>query len=205
MGGCPFWFLRPFPLAVCARCRQPRLTVSGGLSLRPWRASDADAVRSAFDCPDIQRWHVLRLGDLDEAGAWIAAWPGYWANETGASWAITDDRDEPIGQTGLRNVSLFEANAAVSYWVLPAARGHGVAARALPPWPGGRSPRWACTGSLFSTPPAISHPVGSRGRPGSRSRAYSAAPCCTPTAGTTATCTRGWCWTARFRPGHSGR
>jgi RimJ/RimL family protein N-acetyltransferase len=110
---------------------QHPLPVDPGLSLRPWRASDAGAVRSAFDCPDIQRWHVRRLDDVDEARAWIADWPKRWADETAVSWAVVDDRDEPIGQAGLRNISLFEAHAAVSYWVAPAARGRGVAGRAL--------------------------------------------------------------------------
>jgi ribosomal-protein-alanine N-acetyltransferase len=119
------------PTGCLRTLQQPSLPVDGGLSLRPWRASDAEAVRSAFDCPDIQRWHVRRLDDLDEAGAWIADWPGRWADEKDASWAIADDRDEPIGQTGLRNISLFEAHAAVSYWMVPAARGQGVAVRAL--------------------------------------------------------------------------
>ncbi|MGY0231821.1 GNAT family N-acetyltransferase [Longispora urticae] len=118
--------------------QQPHLPVDGGLSLRPWRESDAEAVRTAFDCPDVQRWHVRRLDDLDEAGAWIANWPARWADETAISWAIVDDGDAPLGQTGLRNISLFEAHAAVSYWMLPAARGRGVAVRAL-----GAMTRWS--------------------------------------------------------------
>jgi hypothetical protein len=71
-------------LAVgCLRTlRQPRLPVDGGLSLRPWRESDAATVRSAFECPDIQRWHIRRMDDLDEAGAWIADWSARWADET---------------------------------------------------------------------------------------------------------------------------
>ncbi|WP_412538460.1 GNAT family N-acetyltransferase [Longispora sp. K20-0274] len=119
------------PAGHLAANPQPHLTVDGGLTLRPWLASDAEAVRSAFDCPDIQKWHVRRLDDLDEARAWIADWPAYWASEKAVSWAIVNDRDEPIGQTGLRNISLSEANAAVSYWIAPAARGRGVALRAL--------------------------------------------------------------------------
>lgn len=87
-------------------------------------------VRTAFDCPDIQRWHVRRMDSLDEALAWTAAWETRWDNETDASWAITDTQDRPIGQVGLRAISLFEGSAQVSYWVLPTARGTGVAARA---------------------------------------------------------------------------
>ncbi|MDX8142012.1 GNAT family N-acetyltransferase [Lentzea sp. BCCO 10_0061] len=107
---------------------QPRIEV-GGLTLRPWRESDADAVLKAFSCPEIQRWHVRRMDTRDEARAWIAGWPARWADETAASWAISRD-DEPIGQAGLRHLSLFESSAALSYWVLPQARGAGIAARA---------------------------------------------------------------------------
>jgi RimJ/RimL family protein N-acetyltransferase len=67
----------------------------------------------------------------DEARAWIAGWATRWDNETDASWAIVDNRDDqPIGQVGLRTISLFEASAHLSYWVLPDARGTGVAVRA---------------------------------------------------------------------------
>lgn len=108
---------------------QPRLDI-GDLVLRPWRESDADAVRRAFDCPDIQRWHVRRMDSDDEARAWVAAWKTRWGNEEDASWAITDARDEVLGQVGLRALSLSAGTTELSYWVLPEARGTGVAARA---------------------------------------------------------------------------
>lgn len=88
--------------------KQPHLDVDGRLTLRPWRESDAEMVRTAFDCPDIQRWHVRRMDSLDEALAWTAGWETRWDNETDASWAITDTQDRPIGQVGLRAISLFE-------------------------------------------------------------------------------------------------
>jgi RimJ/RimL family protein N-acetyltransferase len=37
------------------------LDVDGRLVLRAWRADDAAAVRTVFECPDFQRWHVRRL------------------------------------------------------------------------------------------------------------------------------------------------
>lgn len=115
---------------------QPRIEVDDRLVLRPWRESDAKAVQTAFDCPEIQRWHVRRMDSLAEALAWIAEWTARWDNEKDASWAITDD-DQPIGQVGLRAISLFEGSAGLSYWVLPEARGKEVAvraARALTRW-----------------------------------------------------------------------
>jgi [ribosomal protein S5]-alanine N-acetyltransferase len=111
---------------------QPRLDVDPHLALRPWRPQDAPAVRAAFACPDIQRWHVRRMDTDGEALAWIEAWPGRWRDETDASWAIVDGRDDrPVGQVGLRHVTLFEATAELSYWMVPAARGRGMAGRAV--------------------------------------------------------------------------
>jgi [ribosomal protein S5]-alanine N-acetyltransferase len=108
---------------------QPRLSVDDRVALRPWRATDAEAVVHAFECPDIQRWHVRRMDTRGEALDWIAWWSVRWHDESAASWAITRD-DRPIGQTGLRHISLFEGSAALSYWVLPGARGAGIASRA---------------------------------------------------------------------------
>jgi [ribosomal protein S5]-alanine N-acetyltransferase len=109
---------------------QPRLDVDENLTLRPWRDSDAATVRVAFECPDIQRWHVRRMDTHDEALAWIMNWAAGWDDESEASWAIVGRDDQPIGQVGLRCISLFEGSAQLSYWVLPSARGTGVAARA---------------------------------------------------------------------------
>lgn len=89
-------------------------------------------MRAAFACPDIQRWHVRRMDTDDEARAWLAGWAQRWDNETDASWAIVDrGSDRPVGQVGLRTVSLFEASADLSYWVLPGSRGRGIAGRAV--------------------------------------------------------------------------
>ncbi|ADB31430.1 GCN5-related N-acetyltransferase [Kribbella flavida DSM 17836] len=105
---------------------QPRLT-----GMRPWHEGDAPAVRRAFAGPEIQRWHVLRIDDDDEALGWIAQWPRRWADEEAASWAVVDEQDRALGQIGLRGIDLAEAKAHLSYWLLPEARGRGLAVRAV--------------------------------------------------------------------------
>ena len=50
--------------------------------------------------------------------------------ELGSSWAITRD-GALVGRIGIGGVSLEEARAGVTYWVLPEARGRRVASRAL--------------------------------------------------------------------------
>lgn len=109
---------------------QPRL-VADGLMLRPWRRSDAAAVQTAFACAEIQRWHVRRLDTLDEADEWVTQWADRWDGETAASWAVVDGDDQPLGQVGLRNISLAEGSASLSYWVIPAARGRAIAATSV--------------------------------------------------------------------------
>jgi hypothetical protein len=49
---------------------QPELS-GDGLLLRPWRASDTDALLAAFADPAIQQWHRLRLDDDGEAHDWV--------------------------------------------------------------------------------------------------------------------------------------
>lgn len=111
---------------------QPRLPLSAELLLRPWDASqDVPAVRRAFDDRDIQFWHTRRLDSDAEAREWLTSWRQRWEDETAASWAMTRvGTDEAVGQVGLRTVFLKEAQAQVSYWVLPEARRQGLAARA---------------------------------------------------------------------------
>jgi RimJ/RimL family protein N-acetyltransferase len=107
---------------------QPEIP-AGGLLLRPWRPDDRPAVVAAYADPGIQRWHCRSMTG-DEAGAWIASWPGRWRTETGAGWAVVQG-GAVAGQISLRRLALAEGRGEVSYWVLPAARGRRIAARAL--------------------------------------------------------------------------
>jgi [ribosomal protein S5]-alanine N-acetyltransferase len=119
------------PSGALCRLSQPRLDVGADLLIRPWQSADAAFLRRAFQDPDIQQWHALRLDSDDEARAWLAEWPKRWKQETDASWAIArKDSDVAVGQVGLRSIRLDRANAQISYWVAPDARGRGAATRA---------------------------------------------------------------------------
>nr|WP_042180695.1 GNAT family N-acetyltransferase [Kibdelosporangium sp. MJ126-NF4]CEL14520.1 putative acetyltransferase [Kibdelosporangium sp. MJ126-NF4]CTQ88885.1 putative acetyltransferase [Kibdelosporangium sp. MJ126-NF4] len=117
--------------AVSART-QPVLAINDRFTLRPWQERDVLVVRAAFDVPDIQRWHPRRMDSDEEALAWITRWRREWQQEKAANWAIADN-DRAVGQVGLRGVDLVQAVAELSYWVLPEARGAGLAARAVRP------------------------------------------------------------------------
>ncbi|GAB3138018.1 GNAT family N-acetyltransferase [Micromonospora sonneratiae] len=124
----PFLVEPLLPPGWMAATAQPVIHADG-LVLRPWRCSDRPAVLAAYADPDIQRWHCRSMTE-DEAGDWIAAWPGRWRNETGAGWAVTE-ASEVVGQVSLRRIVPAEGLAEVSYWVLPAVRGRRIAPRAL--------------------------------------------------------------------------
>jgi RimJ/RimL family protein N-acetyltransferase len=119
----------PFIAAgTMAAMTQPEL-VGAGVVLRPWRSDDLPAVVAGYADPAIRRWHVRSM-DEDEARAWIEHWPGRWAAETGAGWAVTRDGREAAGQISLSRLDLAEGVGTLSYWTRPEARGAGLAHRA---------------------------------------------------------------------------
>ncbi|WP_206209329.1 GNAT family N-acetyltransferase [Streptomyces sp. SID10362] len=107
------------------------------LRLRAWDAgSDADAeawLRGHLD-PDFQRWNTpLKLWtDLAGARESLRARARDAADGRSASFRITDeDSGATLGHIGLGEISTQLKTARVGYWVLPEARGRGVATRAL--------------------------------------------------------------------------
>ena len=113
---------------------QPTLRVDDDLVLRPWVAADAPQVVAAFADPDIRYWHMRAIDDEDEALAWIDGWKQQWDDEVAGNWAIVrqgaDGTEQVLVQGGLRCVDLFEGWGEITYWVVPAGRGTGVATRA---------------------------------------------------------------------------
>lgn len=116
------------PAGAMNRMRQPTLE-RDGLLLRPFAPGDAPAVVVAYQDPAIQRWHARTMADVAEAAAWIADRNARWQNERGADWAVVRG-GELVGRVGLNGVDLGEGSADLAYWVVPAARGAGVASRA---------------------------------------------------------------------------
>jgi RimJ/RimL family protein N-acetyltransferase len=119
------------PVVPAGRLRdqtQPHLSVDE-LVLRPWQPADAIHVAEAYRDPEIQRWHARSMTEA-EALSWVRSWSDRWAAETGAGWAVLE-QDTLIGRVGFRTLNLIEGIGEAAYWVVPAARGRGVASRAL--------------------------------------------------------------------------
>ena len=107
---------------------QPVLT-AGDLVLRPWRRADAPALVAAYADPVVQHWHGERL-DLAEAQAYAERWAAHWKAATRAGFAM-ERRDEVVGRATLRCIDLEQGSAELTYWVLAAVRGQGLATRAV--------------------------------------------------------------------------
>lgn len=114
-------------------CRtQPTLRTHDGLVLRPWGEDDAKDVIAAFNDSQIRKWHMLEIKSQQEAIEWIQIRNQSWTSETGANWAVTEGVCGAIvGRVGLRDVRLRVGQAECNYWVLPHARGQGIAPRAV--------------------------------------------------------------------------
>jgi len=110
---------------------QPVLPATGGLLLRPWEESDAPAFLSAYQDDEIRRWHTRRPSSEAQVREWFDAYRQDWKREKGGHWAITRGGDEVLGRMALRGLDFDDGIAGAAYWVVPAARGAGVASRGL--------------------------------------------------------------------------
>jgi len=110
---------------------QPVLT-DGAITLRPWRPDDAEAVCTACQDPDIQRWtqvpHPYQMSDAVSFVAEIA--PAAWRDGTGVVFAVVDGADVLLASVGLVGLDREARSGEVGYWVAPQARRRGVASSA---------------------------------------------------------------------------
>ncbi|MGW2556289.1 GNAT family N-acetyltransferase [Streptomyces sp. NPDC001635] len=119
------------PSGRLAGSPQPILHATGNLLLRCWEPADAPAFLSAYEDREIRRWHTRRPFTETQVREWFDAYRLEWEREEGGHWAITRDGLEVLGRIALRGFDFDDGIAGVAYWVLPAARGAGVASRAV--------------------------------------------------------------------------
>ena len=110
---------------------QPLISAPGGMLLRPWEPTDASVFLSAYRDPEIRHWHTRQPVSEEQVREWLEQYRQAWTEETGASWAVTRGGDEVLGRIAMGSLNLNDGVAGCAYWVLPAARGAGVASNAL--------------------------------------------------------------------------
>ena len=125
----------------------PRPDLHGhGLRLRPWNAgsgADVDTWLRGLSDPEFRRWNTPLRPVTDRASARESLLARAQSALEGASvsFRIADARsDAPLGHIGVNEIKYHLKVARVGYWVLPEARGQGVATRALL-----LAARWALT------------------------------------------------------------
>ncbi|MFI6347942.1 GNAT family N-acetyltransferase [Streptomyces sp. NPDC050560] len=116
----------------------PAAEISGrGLLLRPWRAdsrADAETWMRGHQDPDFQRWNTpLRaIRTVDDARASLRSRVRDVLRGAAVAFCVSDGATgTALGHIGLNNIDPVVRSARVGYWVLPEARGGGVARRAL--------------------------------------------------------------------------
>ncbi|MFC0600434.1 GNAT family N-acetyltransferase [Streptomyces palmae] len=106
-----------------------------GLLLRPWGERDLPAIRRGLADPEFRRWNTRNMPSPDEEGAreFLESRTDGWQRGEMASFAITDAATGTVlGHVGAGLLDFdTHRSGRVGYWVLPEARGRGVASRAL--------------------------------------------------------------------------
>ncbi|MFB7026799.1 MULTISPECIES: GNAT family N-acetyltransferase [unclassified Streptomyces] len=119
------------PAGRMAASEQPVLGLPCGLELRPWRVSDADALMAAGRDPGIRHWNRLLVETPEGARRRIERMHERRRAELSAIWAVARPAGEAIGLAGWGDIDLAGGSAEIVYWLLPAARGGGVAVEAV--------------------------------------------------------------------------
>ncbi|TDB95148.1 N-acetyltransferase [Micromonospora fluostatini] len=132
--------------------------VEDGLLLRPWRATDADAVHRACQDPDVRRWTgVPRPYRRADAVRFVTALaPATWADGSGAPFAVCDAATgDLLGSCGVVSVDRTVRSGEVGYWTAVAAlvaAALAAVAGMVDLWdvPGGHTRRTAVTFNLVN-------------------------------------------------------
>jgi RimJ/RimL family protein N-acetyltransferase len=113
---------------------EPVEITAGRLYLRPWEPHDVQAVYAALQDLDVRQWSpgAASITDLEGARAWIEQRNREWEWGVRAAFAVLDATSGAVlGSVAIRDIDPLLGFGTIGYWVLPEARGHGVATQAL--------------------------------------------------------------------------
>ena len=103
----------------------------GEIVLRPWVPADAGSLVAAWADPDIARWTAVPADRSPAAAAaWIAGWEERRRRGLALDLVVARAADDAVvlGEVG---ASFLTRPPTVGWWLLPAARGQGIARRAV--------------------------------------------------------------------------
>ncbi|MFZ0324419.1 MAG: GNAT family N-acetyltransferase [Actinomycetes bacterium] len=108
----------------------PTTLRDGDLLLRPWAADDAGAVFEACQDPEIQRWTLVPVPyTVDDARGYVSGRDELWEQGRPSFAAVDAETGQLLGSFAVVGAD-DEAGPEIGYWVVPSARGRGVATRA---------------------------------------------------------------------------
>ncbi|MCG6497955.1 GNAT family N-acetyltransferase [Kitasatospora sp. A2-31] len=109
----------------------------GDIVLRPWsrrtevRGGVVARLLEAAADPAVALWNPIRATDEAGAAAYLDRWETGWDSGNAAAFAVVDGGDgDLLGNVALRWTDRADGLAMIGYWLMPAARGRGVATRA---------------------------------------------------------------------------
>jgi ribosomal-protein-alanine N-acetyltransferase len=103
----------------------------GVVVLRPWAAADAPSLAAAWADPDIARWTAVPSDrSVEAAAAWIAGWQERRRRGLALDLVVASAADPGpvLGEVG---ASFLTRPPEAGWWIVPAARGQGIATRAV--------------------------------------------------------------------------
>jgi RimJ/RimL family protein N-acetyltransferase len=104
---------------------------AGELLLRPWREDDVDAVWAAVRDPALRRWNDTGSGSRADVTAMLARRRDWTAGHHVSFAVVPAAGDGLLGSVSLHSIDRPQGDAQIGYWTVAAARGRGVAVRAV--------------------------------------------------------------------------
>ena len=110
---------------------QPLDLPAGELLLRPWRDDDLDELTAALQEAEVRRWNDPGSFTRDDVRS-VLARRRDWSAGTQAAFAVVAAAGGGLlGSVSLHEIDREHGDAEVGYWTVAAARGRGVAVRAV--------------------------------------------------------------------------